>query len=240
MNQLKETAGKDELLNKFTARWHDILIEILQPWERGKVLDIPCYTGQLVRKLQVMGFQVMGADITTEYLQVKDIPFQYADMTQTMPFEDNSFDYVVCAEGIEHIEDQYQMTREFARVLKPGGRAIITTPNISSLKNRWKFVTRGAFAMFRDYTDDPDEKYLSITGHINPVAFPELKYMLQRYGFKLQEVRTNRYVGEYNIFLRLLGWLSKRPTRKKNPDADFMLKPELLYGEHIIVIARKM
>lgn len=229
----------DSFLTSVTARWHDKLIEILQSYPRGKLLDIPCETGNLTRKLQILGFKVTGSDIDSANLKQTNIPFTRADLNQTLPFEDASFDYVVCAEGVEHIEDQYQMTREFARVLKPGGMVIITTPNISSLKSRWKFVSRGAFAMFRDYTDDPSENYLSITGHINPIAFPELKYMLQRYGFKLQEVRTNRYVGEENIFFRLLDWLARSRTKKKNPDADFLLSRELLYGEHLIIIARK-
>jgi SAM-dependent methyltransferase len=45
-----------------------------------------------------------------------------------LPFEDGSFDCVICTETLEHCPDPGAATREIARVLRPGGRAFITTP----------------------------------------------------------------------------------------------------------------
>lgn len=46
-----------------------------------------------------------------------------------LPFGDNEFDYVVCSEVLEHLPDDAAAAREIYRVLKPGGRAIITVPH---------------------------------------------------------------------------------------------------------------
>jgi SAM-dependent methyltransferase len=46
-----------------------------------------------------------------------------------LPFEDNCFDYVVCSEVIEHVEDSNKLISEVRRVLKDGGGFILTTPN---------------------------------------------------------------------------------------------------------------
>ncbi|MEJ0034445.1 MAG: class I SAM-dependent methyltransferase [Bacteroidota bacterium] len=55
------------------------------------------------------------------------------------PFGDNSFDVVITFQVIEHIQDDFNFLKEIHRVLKPGGLAIITTPNrpMSLSRNPW-------------------------------------------------------------------------------------------------------
>jgi len=62
-----------------------------------------------------------------------------------LPFPDNSFDWVVTFQVIEHIENDVDFTKEIARVLKPGGQLIMTTPN------RTMSLTRNPFHV-REYT----------------------------------------------------------------------------------------
>ena len=54
-------------------------------------------------------------------------------------FEDESFDFVITFQVIEHIDDDAAFVREIARVLRPGGRLILTTPNapMSLTRNPW-------------------------------------------------------------------------------------------------------
>ena len=54
-------------------------------------------------------------------------------------FDNNSFDYVVCFQVIEHIKRDFDFVREVHRVLKPGGKFIVTTPNapMSLTRNPW-------------------------------------------------------------------------------------------------------
>ena len=63
-------------------------------------------------------------------------------------FEDESFDFVITFQVIEHIDDDAAFVREIARVLRPGGRLILTTPNapMSLTRNPWHI---------REYTAAP-------------------------------------------------------------------------------------
>ncbi len=56
-----------------------------------------------------------------------------------LPFPDSSFDYVISFQVIEHIKDDMEFVSEIFRVLKPGGEAIISTPNrpMSITRNPW-------------------------------------------------------------------------------------------------------
>lgn len=66
----------------------------------------------------------------TEYYQMSVPPIQ---------FEGNRFDYVLSFQVIEHIEQDMEFVREVARVLRPGGKFIVTTPNapMSLTRNPW-------------------------------------------------------------------------------------------------------
>jgi SAM-dependent methyltransferase len=51
-----------------------------------------------------------------------------ADFAMDLPFRDRAFDAAICSEVLEHVPDDRRVIREMARVLKPGGRAIVTVP----------------------------------------------------------------------------------------------------------------
>src|SRR5690606_28868367 len=55
-----------------------------------------------------------------------------------LPFEDNSVDLVICTEVLEHLAMGTPLVREIGRVLRGDGIAIISVPNICSLKSRFK------------------------------------------------------------------------------------------------------
>ena len=61
--------------------------------------------------------------------------------TETFPYADESFDFVIFAEIIEHLlTDPCKVLREIHRVLRPGGQLILTTPNATRLENVAKFI----------------------------------------------------------------------------------------------------
>ena len=94
-----------------------------------------------------------GAEVlaphTTRYITIdKTIPtnlYQDANVefveaaVPPIPAENNSFDYVVSFQVIEHIKRDFDFVREVHRVLKPGGKFIVTTPNapMSLTRNPW-------------------------------------------------------------------------------------------------------
>ena len=52
------------------------------------------------------------------------------DINEPLPFEDGSFDSVLCSDVIAHVKRPWELMREMVRVLKPGGRLVVTTPFI--------------------------------------------------------------------------------------------------------------
>lgn len=121
-----------------------------------------------------------------------------ADMEARLPFDDSSFDAVVCVEGIEHVRDRHSTLSELRRVLRPGGRLLITTPNLLSLRARLAFACAGqrAFGSFIDeYTSvwgvSPDGAR-TYHGHAFLVSYYQLRYSLRHCGFGVRRLlRSN-------------------------------------------------
>jgi len=56
------------------------------------------------------------------------LKFMVADATQPLPFEDNTFDALLCIDSMNHFPNRSDSLKEWCRILKPGGRAIFTDP----------------------------------------------------------------------------------------------------------------
>src|SRR5450755_235815 len=99
---------------------------------KGKiVLDMPAGNGVTSEILMELGSKVEAFDLFPEYFLVKGIECKKADINQGLPLPDNYADYVICQEGIEHFSDQLKAFTEYGRVLKMGGKLIVTTPSYS-------------------------------------------------------------------------------------------------------------
>ena len=69
-------------------------------------------------------------------------------MNIPLPGHEGAFDVVVAAEVIEHLENPRFMIREIFRLLRPGGVAIVTTPNNESWRSLIALLVRGHFMAF--------------------------------------------------------------------------------------------
>ena len=108
---------------------------------RGKiVLDIPAGNGVTSEILLELGSKVEAFDLFPEYFLLKNIECRKADINQGIPVENNHADFIICQEGIEHFNDQLRAFSEFNRVLKMGGKLIITTPSISNLAAKLSYT----------------------------------------------------------------------------------------------------
>lgn len=113
------------------------------PSEAVKILDIGCNTGRggvCLKKLNSK-LELLGLDCVQERLNV--LPKCYAQkvygLSTNIPLEDRSVDVIVAGEFLEHLYpvDVDKTLCEFQRVLKIGGRLLVTTPNPSYLKNKF-------------------------------------------------------------------------------------------------------
>lgn len=94
------------------------------------LLDIGCGTGATARGLERFG-DVLGVDFSPEALaccRTRGLGRLARARAESLPLSDNAADAIVATDILEHIEDDRAALREFLRVLKPGGHAVVTVP----------------------------------------------------------------------------------------------------------------
>ena len=119
----------------------------LTPTPGGRLLDIGCLDGAKTVLIQdVLDCdEVYGIDFLPSSLaeaERQGIRTACVDLNHDLPlsFPDDHFDMIFCGEVIEHVFSPDELMDEIARLLKPGGYALITTPNLASWKNRLVFL----------------------------------------------------------------------------------------------------
>jgi SAM-dependent methyltransferase len=101
------------------------------------ILDIGTSTGTNLRMLRTLGFgNVQGLDASDEAIRFcaqKGFNTVRKGDLCSMPFASSAFDFVLATDVIEHVDDDAQAMAEIARILKPGGIALITVPTFRCL-----------------------------------------------------------------------------------------------------------
>lgn len=97
----------------------------------GRALDAACGTGRHTKYLVEKGFDTTGIDCSPEMLdlaraKVPQARFELGDLT-AIPFATGIFDLALCALALDHADDLRAPVAELARVVRPGGRVIIST-----------------------------------------------------------------------------------------------------------------
>lgn len=124
-NYAQFLSGQD---SGFFAKYADAL----KPGEPGaRVLDVGCGVGQVVARLQTAGFEAHGVDVSepnvnrarqvTERCRVYD--------GKTLPYADGYFASAGALNVLEHVEEPEAFIKELVRVVKVGGRVVLSSPN---------------------------------------------------------------------------------------------------------------
>jgi 2-polyprenyl-3-methyl-5-hydroxy-6-metoxy-1,4-benzoquinol methylase len=108
-----------------------------------RALDLGAGSGALAERLLAAGYQVTSADISN-YFEL-DTEFLELDLNDPK-FDERlprGFELITSVEVIEHLENPTAFLKSIARLLSPGGFAIVTTPNIENVAARIKFLIGG-------------------------------------------------------------------------------------------------
>jgi 2-polyprenyl-6-hydroxyphenyl methylase/3-demethylubiquinone-9 3-methyltransferase len=136
------TADRSQLWNDPTTEARKRkLRNNLQVLARGEpVLDYGCGRGEFTKFLASLGFRATGIDISDQAVDLNrldfpDLEFAHVEENTPAPYEDGSFAAIWSSEVIEHVYDVHGVFADFARLLRPGGRLVLTTPYHGWLKN---------------------------------------------------------------------------------------------------------
>jgi len=152
---------------------HSVIERVFQDRDlTGHVLDYGAGTGGLARRLVALNrFEtVSAADIMPDPGDMGPVEWIEQDLNEPIQGYDGAFDVVVAAEVIEHLENPRFTMREIFRLLRPGGTAIVTTPNNESWRSLISLPLRGHFAGFGD---------LSYPAHITALLRKDFRRIFQ-------------------------------------------------------------
>ena len=160
---------------------------------------------------------ITASDIFPEYFRYPAVQCEKISSDGRLPYDDASIDIACSLEVVEHVEDQFAFARELHRILKPGGLAIISTPNVLNVNSRWRYLHSG-FAVLFDPLLLSSADPVHTSGHIDPVSYYYLAYQLRRAGFASTSVEYDRFKISARFLLLLCGpviWIGNQLFRRR-------------------------
>ena len=172
---------------------HKKVIDLVGNITNKRILDCGAGSGKFTRELLNKSAEVFACDMDKSKFNLK-IPFKYGDFNKKIPFKEKYFDKIICIEVIEHLENISNFISEVNRVLKTGGEFILTTPNIHNIKSKLQFLFKTDFHWF-----NKEEFGKKGSKHIHPVYWREIIFLLEKGGFTIKKISSNRY-RNYTIY----------------------------------------
>ncbi len=248
---MSDTNGHERILGLLRARRAEF---------GTRLLDVPSGGGPVVDGARTAGYEVVELDLFPR-TRMHGV---CADACAPLPFRDGSFDVVLSMEGIEHFEHQAGFVRECARVLRPGGWLLLTTPNVLTLGARATHLLTGGKILKQGFVNEVatlrsrSGKRL-YHGHAFLIDAFRLRYLLRIAGLEWRELAgttlsgTSLALAPLVPVLHLATALATRGARARlvragrpRPDATLERElaglarsPALLFRKKLIVLAQK-
>jgi len=187
---------------------------------QGSVLDFGAGMGSLTKQLldSRRFASVSAADLMQQPSGLNQVQWITGDLNNPLSVSDSSFDVVIAAEVIEHLENPRAMARELFRILRAGGAAIISTPNNESWRALISLVLRGHYVEFCAG---------SYPAHITALVRKDLERIFLEAGFEAPRFRYTDH-----------GGIPGKPTTSWQTISGGALKG-LRFSDNIIAVCRK-
>lgn len=200
-------------------------------WRSARLLDVGAGRGAfcnllaewLAERGRVPAEHVQACDLLPESFELDDVACAPLAPDGTLPFAESSFDAVVSLEVVEHVEDQFAFLRELARVVRPGGRVVVTTPNVLSVQSRMRTLAFGFPELFDPLPLSGGDVRL-LGGHIHPISPYFLVVAALRAGLERPELHADRVKRSSAFWAVALapilqggGLLHRRKAARKRP-----------------------
>ena len=188
----------------------------------SKFLDLGCGEGRhcfgayMSEEIDVFGFDMSLSDVGkakenfdqfNENTSTKSCNFGVAD-AKKLPFKDNTFDFIICSEVLEHIIDYQSALSEINRILKPDGKLAVSVPKFFPEWICWKLSI--------DYQNTPG-------GHVRIFKFKELKKDIADYGLNFSQRPWAHALHSPYWWLQCLFWNSKENSKIINLYHEFLV-----------------
>ena len=173
-----ETYGEDIGQNGWlTAGEWRTMIDWLAIGSDASVLDVACGSGGPALELaRATGATVVGVDVNGRAIEtanglahreglVDRVRFEAADAARPLPYEDGSFDAVVCIDAINHLPDRRAVLADWQRLLRPGGSLLFTDPIVvTGLLTSEEIAQRASIGFFVFSLPDENERLVREAG----------------------------------------------------------------------------
>ncbi len=193
-----------------------------------RLLDVGCGVGQVLRRWKNSGSDAWGVEVSLPSVsraQEAGLNCRHYDGTR-LPFPDAHFDGAGALNVLEHVEQPEEFISELARVVKPSGRLVISSPNffraigfrdyhhtMRGLPNKWRNLTRLLSKRHQMRTTPDKVRFDRMTPVVKDPFEPdddaivatnalEIAFFVRRAGCRVDRVQcTDRYVPGFLDFL---------------------------------------
>jgi SAM-dependent methyltransferase len=143
----------------------------------ARLLDVACGSGgpslhvARLTDCQIVGVELYAEGVAEATRLAREAgldtraSFLRADASKTLPFEDGSFDAIVCIDAINHLPDRPRVLGDWARLLRPGGRLLFTDPVvITGVLDSEELAIRTSIGYFLFVPADQNHRLLAAAG----------------------------------------------------------------------------
>lgn len=195
--------------------------------------------------LREIGFDVHCFDIDAQLFRGRGFEFKTGDLNETLPYKENSFDFVLCKNGAQRIFAFDRLLSEFNRVLKPGGTLVLSTPNYARIQRRLRYLVFGSVSKNINSqkcggsVDSPAARFRHM------LLYPQIETTMERQGFKVAEILSDGkpyaaiHLLPYVLLIRCVTWFASKAKREGYNLNGANSAHALAGGRHLIVVGKK-